>query len=109
MKITRVEWDSFWEEIVDRWYIDESTFPDEDPMPEVFDGDASLFRQSMEEKENDKWIFSHRERDEGVADFMDVFRRWKKRRRVGVLIVEVPIEKIQEAREAIQKLGAIVK
>lgn len=106
MKLTKLEWDAFWKQIEDQWYMEDSSFPYEDcdKMPDTFDGDAVLcFHGSDPDKFNRK-LFRTNDVDCGVA-FSVVVRRWRKLQNTTTMVIQVPKSKTEAVIEALRALG----
>lgn len=106
MKLAIGEWDQFWKEIGEDWYMDDSTFPEETPTAGMMEGDAALCWQGSGSPEDGNHpLFTTTEKQDRVAIFSTVFRRWKKKQNQIAHTVEIPKEEEEAFQATIKKHG----
>lgn len=107
MKLTVSEWNQFWRDLTEDWYIEDSTFPDDMPPEGIIEGEGALCWQGNGNPiDVPNELITLAEREEGHADFAKVFKRWRKKQNSRTYTVQVPSEKTAEFEKLVKSLKA---
>lgn len=105
MKLTVKEWDQFWKELGEDWYIDDTDFPDDIPKEGIISGDGMLCWQGLGTcSESTTNLFTTEEKTNRGAGFSGVFKRWKKKQTSQSYMVTIPNEKADEFKKLVKSL-----
>lgn len=105
MKLTVQEWNQFWKDIGDDWYIDESSFPEDFPQEGPIEGDGIICWQSKSPSiDATNTLFTHQELKDAHVPFSKLFKRWRKKQSCRIFTVQIPQEKTEEFEKLVKSL-----
>ena len=108
MRITNSEWKSFWKAIGDDWYHDDDDVPEDAETAPWFNVTCGVLGFQGKQMPDKHPVLTATELDDGCADLIVVFRRWKRRQKFTTLVVEVDRERLDAVKTAVKKAGGRV-
>ena len=105
MKITNSEWKAFWETIGDDWYHDDDDVPENADTASWFEVTCGVLGFQGKRTPDKHPVLTAAELDDGSADLIVVFRRWKRQQKFITLVIEGDKSGIQTVTAAVKAAG----